>query len=89
MALLQPDLPKSHGRKRVDDRLVLSGTIFVNRNGLRRRDAPRDIFRRRRSSIAGNVGATKGSFIRVMEGLATSQSPDRKTIMLDAPDVLP
>src|SRR3546814_8614220 len=36
MARLQPYFPKSHGRARVDDRRVLSGIIFVNRNGLRR-----------------------------------------------------
>ena len=32
---LQPYFPKSHGRERVDDRRVLSGIIFVNRDGLR------------------------------------------------------
>ena len=42
MARLQPYFPKSHGRERVDDRRVLSGIIFINRNGLRWRDAPRD-----------------------------------------------
>ncbi len=42
MASLQPYFPKSHGRERVDDRRVLSGIIFVNRNGLRWRDAPRE-----------------------------------------------
>ncbi len=40
MARLQRFFPKSHGRPRVDDRWVLSGIIFVNRNGLRWRDAP-------------------------------------------------
>ncbi|MDP9791446.1 transposase [Agrobacterium tumefaciens] len=35
MARLRPYFPKSHGRQRVDDRRVLSGIIFVNRNGLR------------------------------------------------------
>ena len=39
MARLQPHFPKSHGKPRVDDRRVLSGIIFVNRNGLRWRDA--------------------------------------------------
>jgi transposase len=34
MALLQPFVPKSHGKPLVDDRGVLSGIIFVNRNGL-------------------------------------------------------
>ena len=38
MARLQPFFPRSHGRPRVDDRRVLSGIIFINRNGLRWRD---------------------------------------------------
>ena len=40
MARLQPYFPKSHGKPRVDDRRVLSGIVFVNRNGLRWCDAP-------------------------------------------------
>ncbi|MEM8693672.1 MAG: IS5/IS1182 family transposase, partial [Pseudomonadota bacterium] len=35
MMRLEPYLPKCHGKPRVDDRRVLGGTIFVNRNGLR------------------------------------------------------
>lgn len=38
MARLEPYFPKSHGKPRVDDRRVLSGIIFINRNGLRWRD---------------------------------------------------
>ncbi len=40
MAYLQSHFPKSHGRPRVDDRRVLSGIIFIIRNGLRWCDAP-------------------------------------------------
>ena len=40
MARLAPFVPKSHGKPRVDDKRVLSGIIFINRNGLRWRDAP-------------------------------------------------
>ena len=40
MARLKPFFPKSHGKPRVDDKRVLSGIIFTNRYGLRRRDAP-------------------------------------------------
>ena len=40
MERLKPFFPRSHGVPRVDDRRVLSGIIFVNRNGLRWRDAP-------------------------------------------------
>jgi transposase len=42
MASLQPFFPKSHGKPRVNDRRVLSGIVFVNRNGLRWCDAPKD-----------------------------------------------
>lgn len=37
---LAPYFPKSQGKPRVDDRPVLSGIIFVNRNGMCWRDAP-------------------------------------------------
>ncbi len=37
---LRPFFPRSHGKPRVDDRRVLSGIVFVNRNELRWRDAP-------------------------------------------------
>lgn len=40
VAKLSRFLPKSHGKPRVDDRRVPSGIILINRNGLRRRDAP-------------------------------------------------
>jgi len=42
MARLQPFFPKSHGKPRVDDRRVLRGIVFVNRNGLHWCDAPKD-----------------------------------------------
>ncbi len=40
MARLEPFFPKSHSKPRVDDRRVLSGIIFINRNGLRWLGAP-------------------------------------------------
>ena len=42
MARLEPFFPKSHGKPRVDDRRVLSGIVFINRNGLRWCGAPRE-----------------------------------------------
>ena len=84
MARLQPYFPKSHGRKRVDDRRVLSGIIFVNRNGLRWRDAPRKYGPAKTLYNRWKRWSDKGIFIRMMEGLATPQAPDRKTIMIDA-----
>ena len=40
MRRIEPYFPLSHGIARVDDRRVLSGILFVIRNGLRWRDAP-------------------------------------------------
>ena len=42
MRRIEPYFPLSHGIARVDDRRVISGIIFVIRNGLRWRDAPKD-----------------------------------------------
>ena len=54
MAKLAPFFPKSHGKPRVDDRRVLSGIIFINRNGLHRLTRPKPmgcVFRRIRPAI--------------------------------------
>ena len=40
MRRMEPYFPLSRGRARVDDRRVLSGIIYVLRNGLMWRDAP-------------------------------------------------
>jgi putative transposase len=42
MRRIEPYFPLSHGMPRVDDRRVVSGIIFLIRNGLRRRDVPKD-----------------------------------------------
>jgi len=42
MRRIAPYFPLSHGVPRVDERRVISGIVFVIRNGLRWRDAPRD-----------------------------------------------
>ena len=40
MHRISPYFPLSHGIPRVDDRRVISGIVFVIRNGLRWRDVP-------------------------------------------------
>ena len=40
MRRIEPYFPLSHGIPRVDDRRIVSGFIFVIKNGLRWRDAP-------------------------------------------------
>ncbi|WEQ50951.1 IS5 family transposase (plasmid) [Komagataeibacter oboediens] len=83
MDRLRPLFPKSHGKPRVDDRRVLSGIIFVNRNGLRWRDAPREYGPHKTLYNRWKRWNAMGVFIRMMEGLATGKA-EPQTIMIDA-----
>ena len=83
MARLQPYFPKSRGRARVDDRRVLSGIIFINRNGLRWSDAPPEYGPAKTLYNRWKRWSDMGVFARIMEGLA-AQAPDNKTISIDA-----
>ena len=83
MARLRPYFPKSHGKPRVDDRRVLSGIVFVNRNGLRWRDAPSDYGPHKTLYNRWKRWGEMGVFLRIMEGLAAADA-DPKTVMIDA-----
>ena len=83
MERLRPYFPKSHGVPRVDDRRVLSGIIFINRNGLRWRDAPAEYGPYKTLYNRWKRWSDMGVFARIMTGLAAS-SPDNKTISIDA-----
>ena len=83
MARLQPFFPKSHGKPRVDDRRVLSGIIFINRNGLRWRDAPKEYGPPKTLYNRWKRWSDKGVFARMMAGLA-SEAAVPKTVMIDA-----
>jgi len=83
MARLRPYFPKSHGEPRVDDRRVLSGIVFVNRNGLRWRDAPKDYGPHKTLYNRWKRWGEMGVFVRMMEGLAAAGA-DPKTVMIDA-----
>ncbi len=83
MAKLSPFFPKSHGRPRVDDRRVLSGIIFINRNGLRWRDAPKEYGPHETLYSRWKRWSEKGIFARMMAGLAAEHS-EKKTVVIDA-----
>ena len=83
MARLRPFFPKSHGRPRVDDLRVLSGIIFINRNGLRWSDAPEAYGPHKTLYNRWKRWCDMGVFARMMEGLAAAD-PEPKTIMIDA-----
>jgi len=82
MARLQPYFPKSHGKPRVDDWRVLSGIVFVNRNGLRWCDAPKDYGPDKTLYNRWKRRGERGVFLRMMEGLAAAEAVP-KTVMID------
>ena len=82
MARLRPFFPKSHGKPRVDDRLVLSGIIFINRNGLRWCDAPKEYGLPKTLYNRWKRWSDKGVFVRMMAGLA-AEAAVPKTVMID------
>ena len=83
MKRLKPFFPKSHGKPRVDDRRVLSGIIFMNRNGLRWCDAPKEYGPAKTLYNRWKRWSDNGVFARIMVGLA-AESAEHKTIMIDA-----
>lgn len=83
MARLAPCFPKYHGKLRVDHRRVLSRIIFINRNGLRWRDAPMTYGPNRTLCNRWKRWSDKGVFAKIMAGLAAERG-EKKTVMIDA-----
>ena len=83
MARISPFFPLSHGIPRVDDRRVISGIIFVIRNGLRWRDAPKDYGPHKTIYNRFIRWSRLGVFNRIFAALAAEGGkPDR--LMIDA-----
>lgn len=83
MERLRPFFPLSHGVPRVDDRRVLSGIIFINRNGLRWRDAPADYGPAKTLYNRWVRWSRLGVFARMLTELA-AQGQQTETVMIDA-----
>ena len=83
MLRISPYFPLSHGIARVDDRRVLSGIIFVIRNGLRWRDAPSDYGPHKTVYSRFIRWSRLGVFNRILAELAAmAGTPDQ--VMIDA-----
>ncbi|VFU10545.1 transposase [Methylocella tundrae] len=83
MRRIEPYFPLSHGVARVDDRRVISGIIFVIRNGLRWRDAPKDYGPHKTIYNRFIRWSRLGVFNRIFAELAAKGGkPDR--LMIDA-----
>lgn len=83
MKRLERFFPKSHGKPRVDDRRVLSGIIFINRNGLRWRDAPPEYGPPKTLYNRWKRWSDKGVFARMLLELAGGGGRT-DTLMIDA-----
>ena len=83
MERIKPYFPLSHGVPRVDDRRVISGIIFVIRNGCRWRDAPRDYGPHKTIYNRFVRWSRRGVFNKIFAELA-SRGPRPQRLMIDA-----
>ena len=83
MRRIEPYFPLSHGVPRVDDRKVISGIIFVIRNGLRWRDAPADYGPHKTIYNRFVRWSRLGVFSKIFAALA-SKGPRPERLMIDA-----
>ncbi|WP_425992824.1 IS5 family transposase [Brevundimonas sp. TWP2-3-2] len=83
MRRIEPYFPLSHGIARVDDKRVLSGIIFVIRNGLRWRDAPRDYGPHKTIYNRFIRWSRLGVFNRIFAELS-AKGPRPERLMIDA-----
>src|ERR1700755_629870 len=83
MARISPAFPRSHVKPRVDDRRVISGIIYVIRNGLRWKDAPQAYGPHKTLYNRFVRWSRRGVFGRIFAELA-GDGPSRNWIMIDA-----
>ena len=83
MRRIEPYFPLSHGMPRVDDRRVISGIIFVIRNGLRWRDAPKEYGPPKTIYNRFIRWSRLGVFDRIFAALAR-EGPRPERMMIDA-----
>jgi len=80
---LRPFFPKSRGKPRVDDRKVLSGIIFIQRNGLMWKHAPATHSPPKILYNRWKRWSRMGVFATIMMELA-SQAQETEPIIIDA-----
>ena len=80
---IKPYFPLSHGVERVDDRRVLSGIIYVIKNGLQWKDAPREYGPPKTLYNRFVRWSRMGVFNRIFAELAGKNGPPDR-LMIDA-----
>lgn len=83
MARISPHFPLSHGVPRVDDRRVVSGIVYVIRNGLQWKDAPSGYGPHKTLYNRFIRWSRLGVFDRIFAALA-GEGPKPERIMIDA-----
>ena len=83
MARISSCFPVSHGAPRVDDRRVVSGIVYVIKNGLQWRDAPRGYGPHKTLYNRFLRWSRLGVFNRIFAALA-GEGPKPERIMIDA-----
>lgn len=81
---IAPFFPKSRGVDRADDRRVLSGIIYVIKNGLQWVDAPTDYGPHKALYNRFKRWSENGVFERIFEELAKPQDEAGNVLMIDA-----
>lgn len=83
MARISPHFPLSHGVPRVDDRRVVGGIVYVIRNGLQWKDAPKAYGPHKTLYNCFIRWSLLGVFDRIFASLA-GDGPKPERIMIDA-----
>ena len=83
MSKIEPFFPKSHGIARVDDRRVISGIIYVLKNGLQWKDAPKAYGPHKTLYNRFRRWTLLGVFDSIFSHLSTQDGPP-DTLMIDA-----
>lgn len=83
MSKIEPFFPKSHGIARVDDRRVISGIIYVLKNGLQWKDAPKAYGPHKTLYNRFRRWTELGVFDRIFSHLSAADGPP-DTLMIDA-----
>ena len=83
MARISPHFPLAHGVPRVDDRRVVSGIIYVIRNGLQWKDAPTGYGPHKTLYNRFVRWSRLGVFSRIFQSLAAG-GPRPERIMIDS-----
>lgn len=83
MAKIEPFFPMSHGVARVDDRRVVSGIVYVLKNGLQWKDAPQAYGPHKTLYNRFRRWTELGVFDKIFSHLASCDGPP-DTLMIDA-----